>query len=115
MSQSWARFLALLEDSQGCEVVLQLDCKGAFLKFKSKLVSVDRPAACSFETMRLFGVVPQNVVLTFANGVRINLHMRHVEGVEHRDEGVVISFRGDDGLRNKLAFFPASLRKGYAG
>lgn len=115
MSQSWVRFLSLLEESQDRESVLQFECKGAFLKFKSKLVHVERPATCSVETMRLFGVVPQHVTLSFANGVKINLYMRHVEGVIHRDEGVVISFKGDDGSRNSVAFYPTSLRRDFAG
>lgn len=109
------RFLELLDESRDSEAVLQFECKGAFLKFKSKLVSVERPLTCSVETLRLFGVLPQHVALSFANGVRINLHMRHIEGVIHRDEGVVISFRGDGGSKNSLAFFPATMRKGYAG
>ena len=115
MSQSWARFLELLEGSRGCEAVLQFECKGAFLRFRSRLIAVERPAACSVETMRLFGVVPPHVGLAFANGVRVTLHMRHVEGVRHRDEGVVICFRGEDGGASSLAIYPATMRKGYAG
>jgi|GEM_PF-2544437 len=115
VNPSWSRFLALLEESQECEAVLQFECKGAFLKFRSKLIRVERPAWCSAEATRRFGVVPHHVALAFANGVRVNLYMRHVECVAHRDEGVVISFRGEENGKNSIAFYPMRLRKDFAG
>lgn len=115
MSLSWARFLSVLEESQDCESVLQFECKGAFLKFRSKLVHVERPGTCSAETMRMFGVVPHHVTLIFANGVKINLYMRHVDSLDDRDEGMVISFKGDGGSKNNITFFPRRRRKDFAG
>lgn len=115
MGSTWARFLILLDESLDLDAVVQFECRGAFLKFRSRLVRFDRPVTCSVENLRLFGVVPQHVTLIFANGVRINLYMRHVDAISDRDDGVVVSFRGDGGSRNSVAFLPRRMRKDFAG
>ena len=89
---AWSDFLIELEGRQGNEAIVDLECKGAFLRFRSRLVAVDRQLSCDAEAARLFGVVPQHVTLSFSNGVRINLYMRHVRGLRHYGDGVTIRF-----------------------
>lgn len=103
---TWARFLGVLEESCDHDAVLQFECRGAFLTFRSRLVRVERPPAFSVETMSRFGVVPHHVTLTFANGVRLNLYMKHIENVTRRGEGVVVTFRGEGRCVNSVAFLP---------
>ena len=116
MNVAWARFLAELDESCDREAVLQFECKGAFLTFRSRLTRIERPAAFSAETMSLFGVVPHHVTLTFANGVRLNLYTRHVQSVTRRGQGMVVSFRGRGGEVNSLTFLPPDEhRKRFTG
>lgn len=115
MNLPWAHFLSVLEESQEQESVLQFECKGAFLKFRSKLVHVERPAALSAETMSRFGVVPHHVTLTFANGVRVNLYMRYVESIDRHGEGVEISFKGEGKSKYNITFYPQQQSEGFAG
>lgn len=116
MSLTWANFLAELEESYDREAVIQFECKGAFLTFRSKLIDVERPSAFSTETINLFGVVPHHVTLTFANGVRLNLYMKHVEQVTRRGAGVVVSFRGEGNSKNSLSLLPpGNLRRRFTG
>src|SRR5690606_8386415 len=75
---AWPEFLTDLEQREGSEASVDLECRGAFVRFRSRLVQVDRPKACNADAARRFGVVPQQVGLLFANGVRIIIHMRHV-------------------------------------
>lgn len=110
MRLSWARFLTDLEEGRDQEAVLQFECRGAFLTFRSKLIEVVRPAMLSTETMKLFGVVPTHVTLTFANGVRLNLFLKHVEKLVRRGDGVVVTFRGEHNSKNQIAIFPPGQR-----
>lgn len=115
MQLAWPDFLTELEQRQGGEASVDLECKGAFVRFRSRLVDIDRPAACNAEAARRFGVVPQYVGLLFANGVRINLHLRHVEGIAYHDDGVVIQFRGDGCGRSSIALYSEERRTWWAG
>ncbi len=116
MSLTWANFLAELEESYERDAVVQFECKGAFLTFRSRLVDVERPSAFSAETINLFGVVPHHVTLTFANGVRLNLYMKHVERVARHGDGVLVSFRGEGSSKNSLAFLPpGNLKRRFTG
>jgi len=108
-------FLEELDARYDRDAVVQFECKGAFLTFKSRLVDVERPVAFSTDTVSRFGVVPHHVTLTFANGVRVNVYMKHVEEVSRRGTGVVISFRGEGGGKNVLSFYPAEQRKRPTG
>lgn len=115
MSLTWADFLKELEALRGHESHFQFECRGAFVTFRSKLLEVDRPAAFSVETINLFGVVPNHVTLTFANGVRLNLYMKHVESVTRRFGGVVVSLRGEGTGKNSLSFYPREQRRRFTG
>lgn len=116
MSVSWFQFLSELELRQGQEAVIQFECRGAFLKFRSRLAKVERSSPGSVETMSMFGVVPHHITLSFSNGVKINLYMRHIEEVSQRGKGVCISFKGEDDARNSIVLFPGEHRgEGRAG
>ena len=115
MQLTWPDFLTELERKQGSEASVDLECKGAFLRFRSRLIEVERPAACNAETARRFGVVPQYVILLFANGVRINLHLRHVEGIRQQDGGVLIHFRGEGCSQSSIALYSEERRVWWAG
>lgn len=112
---AWPEFLTDLEQREGSEASVDLECRGAFVRFRSRLVQVDRPKACNADAARRFGVVPQQVGLLFANGVRIIIHMRHVEGIVHEDGGVIVRFCGDGCGRSSIALYPADRQAWVAG
>lgn len=115
MQLAWPDFLTELERREGSEASVDLDCKGAFVRFRSRLVEVSRPFACNAEAARRFGVLPQYVALFFSNGVRINLYLRHVEGICHEDGGVVIHFRGEGYGRSSISLYSTQRRAWWAG
>lgn len=114
MRLTWPRFFSELEARQGSEAVIQFECKGAFLKFRSKLIRVDRPSSLSLETMERFGVLPQHLTLRFANGVSVNVYTRHIEEVALENEAVIIAFRGEGASRTCVTLLPRA-EQGFAG
>lgn len=115
MQLAWSDFLIELESRQGNEAIVDFECKGAFLRFRSRLVAVDRTASCNAEAARRFGVVPQYVTLTFANGVRINLYMRHVRGLRHYGDGVTVRFCDESNAQSSIALYSRERGSGWAG
>lgn len=117
MELDWPQFLLELDRRQKTDALVRFECRGAFLQFRSRLVAVERPVAFSAETMVKFGVVPYYVALEFANGVRINLCMRHVKAVFRKGRGLIVSFKSEEGTKsNSIAFdLEESRREGRAG
>lgn len=109
---AWGDFLSDLESREGSEAIVDVEWQGAFLRFRSRLIKVDRPASCNAEAARRFGVVPQYVTLSFANGVRINLYMRHVRSVKHYSDGIAVCFGGEPGRPSSIALY-SEARKGW--
>jgi len=111
---SWPRFFLELDARQGSEAVIQFECKGAFLKFRSRLIRVDRPSSLSLEAMERFGVLPHHLTLRFANGVNVNLYTRHIEEVTLEHGAVVIAFRGEGTGKTCVTLLPKA-EPGFAG